>query len=96
VDSPQRLIAAGLRGRVRTPVGIWLPFQIVTFEPECYWDWRVGGVTATGHRVAPLGPHRCRLTFTVPMWAAPYGGVCRAALKRIERLVAETATDDRG
>lgn len=94
VDSPQRCIAAGLRGRVRTAVGLWLPFQIVTFEPERYWDWRVGGVKATGHRVEPAGPAQCRLTFTVPVWAAPYRRVCRAALGRIEHLLAETAAEE--
>ena len=96
VDSPERFIEAGLRGRVRTTVGIWLPFEILTFAPQRYWDWRVGGVNATGHQVEPAGPDRCRLTFTVPVWAAPYRIVCRAALKRIERLLAETAGGDWG
>ena len=88
VDCPERYIRAGSTGRVRTPFGIWLPFTIEQFEPQRYWDWRVGGVYATGHRVEPRGPDRCELFFTVPIWGAGYGIVCRAALNRIERLLA--------
>lgn len=95
VDSPERFIRAGLTGRIRTPFGIWVPFTIDTFEPEHYWDWRVGGVAATGHRVNPRGPDRCRLTFTVPVWAAGYTIVCRVALNRIKRLLALSLQEDR-
>jgi hypothetical protein len=66
----------------------------MAFEPVRYWDWRVGGITATGHRVDPLGPHHCRLAFTMPRWAAPYRVICRAALKRIERLLAQSPVED--
>jgi hypothetical protein len=68
-------------------MGWWVPFTIRRFEPESYWDWRVGGVAATGHRVEALGPDRCRLYFTVPFWAAAYGLVCRVALARIKQLI---------
>ena len=95
VDSPERFIRAGLTGRIRTPFGIWAPFTIDTFEPEQYWDWRVVGVPATGHRVDPRGPNRCRLTFTVPFWAAGYGVVCRVALNRIKRLLTLSSQDYR-
>ena len=88
VDCAERNIRAGSTGRVQTPFGIWLPFAIERFEPERYWDWRVGGVAATGHWVKPRGPEQCELAFTVPSWGAGYGIVCRAALKRIERLLA--------
>jgi len=88
VDSPERFIRAGLTGRVCTPVGLWMPFTIETFEPNRYWDWRVGGLTATGHRVEAIAENRCRLSFTVPIWAAGYGWVCRLALNRIQRLSA--------
>ncbi len=64
-----------------------MPFVVGIVEPESYWDWRVAGVAATGHRVEPLGPNRCRLTFTVPGWAFGYGLVCRLALMRIDRLL---------
>jgi hypothetical protein len=87
VDSPERYIRAGLAGRIRTPIGLWLPFTIETFEPYRYWDWRVGGLAATGHHVEAIAKDRCRLDFTVPIWAFGYGIVCRLALNRIQRLV---------
>lgn len=85
VDCDDRFIHAGSSGRILTPIGIWVPFTVETFDPWRYWDWRVGGLAATGHRVKPLGPNRCRLTFTVPAWAFGYGLVCRLALLRIDR-----------
>ena len=87
VDCDDRFIRSGSSGRIRTPVGVWVPFVVGTFEPESYWDWRVAGVAATGHRVETVGPNRCRLTFTVPAWAFGYGLVCRLALMRIDRLL---------
>jgi uncharacterized protein YndB with AHSA1/START domain len=90
VECNDRYIRAGSSGRVRTPVGIWMPFVIDSFEPEAYWDWCVAGVPATGHRVEPVGPNRCRLTFTVPTWAFGYGLICRLALMRIDRLLIQT------
>ena len=95
VASTERFIRAGLTGRIRTPFGIWVPFTIDTFEPEHYWDWRVGGVAAPGHRVDPRGPDQCRLTFTVPVWATGYTVVCRVALNRIKRLLALSSQDYR-
>jgi len=93
VDCKDRYIRAGSSGRIRTPVGIWVPFVVGTFEPGSYWDWRVAGVPATGHRVEPLGPHRCQLTFTVPAWAFGYGLVCRLALICIDRLLMQTGKE---
>ena len=87
VDCRERFIQAGFAGRIRTPLGIWLPFAIEAFEPEQYWDWRVAGVVATGHRVTPVDPHHCTLTFSVPIWAIGYGFVCQLALNRIGRLL---------
>lgn len=87
VDCDQQHITAGARGRVRTPLGIWLPFHITTFEDGRYWDWRVAGLAATGHRVDPLGSRRCRLSFTVPVWAFGYGIVCHRALTQIDGLL---------
>lgn len=37
-----------------------------------------------------MSPDRCRLTFGVPVWAAPYGRVCLLALVRLRRLRART------
>ncbi len=79
-------VSPGLRGRVRTVAGFSLPFEITEVEPGRSWRWKVAGVTATGHRVVPLGPGRCRVDFEVPAWAAPYGLVCLVALKRLARM----------
>ena len=86
-----RYISPGTRGRVQTAVGIWLPFVITDFEPGAYWAWQVGGVQATGHRVDPLGPARCQLTFEIPNWALPYWLVCRLALRNIARMASVSA-----
>lgn len=87
VEPASGMVVAGLRGRVRTRLGLFLPFEITAVEPGRVWRWRVAGVTATGHRVEPLGPSRCRVVFEVPRWAAPYALVCRAALRRLSRLL---------
>ena len=91
VDCKDRYVHAGSSGRILTAVGIWVPFVVGAFEPESYWDWRVAGVAATGHRVESIGQNRCRLSFTVPAWAFGYGLVCRLALMRIDRLLMQTA-----
>ncbi|MDJ0723290.1 MAG: SRPBCC family protein [Desulfobacterales bacterium] len=88
VDCAERYIRAGSTGRVLTPIGLWLPFAVERFEPERFWDWRVGGVAATGHWLKSLGRRQCELAFSVPFWAVGYGVVCRAALARIDRLLA--------
>jgi hypothetical protein len=54
VEPGSGLVVAGLRGRVRARIGLWLPFEVTAVEPER--AWRVAGVTATGHRVEPPGP----------------------------------------
>jgi hypothetical protein len=86
VDSPTRFITAGMRGRVQTAVGVWIPFEITDWEEGCYWHWRVAGVPATGHRVTPLTVDTCRVTFTIPAWAPFYLPICRAALSKLNRL----------
>jgi hypothetical protein len=91
VDAPARCIDRGMRGRVQTVAGLWLPFEITQWRDEAHWAWRVGGVTATGHGVEPLGPRRCRVTFTVPPWAPLYLPVCRVALGRLRTLALAAA-----
>jgi hypothetical protein len=86
VDTP--VIDAGSRGRLRTPVGLWLPFEVTELVVEDHWRWRVAGVPATGHRVEAR-PGGCWVGFEVPALAAPYLAVCRLALGRIARLVEE-------
>ncbi len=92
VDCPDRFIRMGSRGRVQTSLGLWAPFAITTFRPGYFWSWKVFGLPATGHRVARLTHGRCRLTFTVPVVAGPYVGVCEVAMRRIERLVLASAS----
>jgi uncharacterized protein YndB with AHSA1/START domain len=86
VETSTRIIGPGVRGRVQTATGLWLPFEITDWEPDRYWAWRVAGVPATGHRVEPLGPKRCRVSFLIPHWAPFYRPVCRRALRRIAAL----------
>lgn len=94
VDCRQRFIGAGCTGRILTPLGVWLPFTVTTFQPGLYWDWQVAGLAATGHCVEALGPERCRLSFTVPVWAWVYGPVCHWALMRIDRLLGRQAREN--
>ncbi|MDJ0783446.1 MAG: hypothetical protein QNJ22_15830 [Desulfosarcinaceae bacterium] len=88
VRCQRRVIHAGVRGRVQTVVGIWLPFTVTAYCHLCSWDWRVGGITATGHEVATTPDGRRRLIFWVPLWAWPYAVVCWWALRRIQRVLA--------
>jgi len=94
VDFPDRYIGMGSRGKILTPVGIWLPFEVNRFEERNYWDWRVNGFEATGHRVMKTGPDRCRLIFTVPFWALAYSLICKLALLRVKRLILSGACSE--
>lgn len=86
VECRERFIGPDSSGRVRTAVGLWLPFQITDFEKDVAWSWVVAGIPATGHRVQAISPDSCRLTFTVPAWAPFYLPVCAAAIRRIGKL----------
>lgn len=88
VDCRERFIRAGTVGRLRTPLGIWIPFVITDFDPPRQWRWRVAGVPATGHRIESLDAERTRLVFELPAIAFPYAGVCLLAGRRIARLIA--------
>jgi len=89
VNAPARFIGPGLRGRVQTSLGFWLPFEITDWEEGRAWAWRVGGIAATGHTVTPAGPDACRVTFTIPAWAPFYVPVCRAALRKLNDLAGD-------
>jgi hypothetical protein len=85
VDFRDRFIRSGTVGRVRIPLGIWVPFFITDFKPQHYWCWRISEVSATGHIVLPLDADRTRLIFKLPCIAFAYAVVCRRAGQRIAR-----------
>lgn len=86
VTCDTRRIQAGSEGEVKTIFGLTLPFQVTVFEPLHQWDWRVGGVRATGHRLVHLSPTQTRVIIDIPSIAAPYAVICHMALKRLERM----------
>ncbi|MEM1348369.1 MAG: SRPBCC family protein [Myxococcota bacterium] len=81
-----RFIGPGSRGSVKTPLGVWVSFQVLEFEPGRSWSWRVLGVPITGHVVEPLSASTSRATITLPYWAAPYAVVCQRALTKLARM----------
>jgi uncharacterized protein YndB with AHSA1/START domain len=82
VDPADATVRPGLRGTVRTPVGVELPFEVTAVEPGRRWAWEVAGVTATDHLVEPDGDG-CTATIRIPSWAPFYAPVCALALRRI-------------
>lgn len=76
----------GATGTVTTAVGVRLRFRITEVDPGRAWSWEVMGVPATGHRVEPLGPQRCRVGFSVPWPAVGYLPVCGVALRKLGRM----------
>ena len=87
VEPADGSIHEGMRGRVRTPVGVWLPFHITSCDPPRAWAWSVGPIPATSHTVEEV-PGGSRIGFAVPLPALPYLAVCRVALGRIDALLA--------
>ncbi|MBJ7339595.1 SRPBCC family protein [Mycolicibacterium sp.] len=75
----------GSTGKIFTPFGVPVPFEITEFDDGRSWAWKVLGVPATRHTVATV-PDGCRVSFGVPTWATLYLAVCAIALKRIEDL----------
>jgi uncharacterized protein YndB with AHSA1/START domain len=90
VELSTPLLELGSRGRVRTAVGVWLPFEVTGLESGRSWAWSVLGVPATGHEVRPVDGG-CVATFTVPWWAPGYLPVCAVALRRLEGLAVASA-----
>ena len=84
LDSPGPF-ALGSRGKVLTPVGVPLPFEITEFVDGTLWGWKVAGIPATRHEVVPDG-HGCVVSFAVPIWAPAYLSIMAIALPRIEKL----------
>lgn len=90
-----RSLSAGTTGRVQVLGLLWLPFAIEGVE-SWRWTWTVAGRTppADGHRVDGIADDRCRASFELPLWAAPYLLVCWVALWSLARLaVAEPSAD---
>ena len=80
------VLTLGATGRVRTPVGVELPFTITEFEDGRRWAWSVAGVPATAHAVQPDG-NGCRASMSAPWWAPAYLPVLAIALARIDEMV---------
>jgi hypothetical protein len=90
LDGPGPL-RLGSRGRVWTPVGVPLPFEVIEFDDGHAWAWKVAGVSATRHTVDAFNGG-CRVSFGVPLWAPIYLTVCALGLKRIDELAASRAS----
>jgi hypothetical protein len=88
VQLPERFIRNGPKGRVLTVLSIWVPFEIVKFEDDCFWSWKVASINATGHRIMPTNAG-CILWFELPIIAAPYFIVCQVALIRIQNMLSK-------
>jgi uncharacterized protein YndB with AHSA1/START domain len=86
LDQPFEELTLHATGRVQTPVGVTVPFEVTEFDPGRHWAWKVAGVPATGHRVDPADGG-ARVAMDVPLWAAAYLTVCALALRRIEKLL---------
>ena len=78
-------IATGVTGVLETTFGLSLPFRITSCLDH-RWTWDLYGVTATGHRVEPLGDGGCRVVFEVPLVAMGYSPICAVALQELENL----------
>ncbi len=83
-------LGPGARGRIITPLGVPLPFEITEFVDGRVWAWKVLGVQATRHEViAARGG--CVVSFGAPVWAPAYLSVMAIALPRIARLAVESS-----
>jgi hypothetical protein len=86
VACPDRWISLAMKGRVRTALGIWLPFEITEFNAPNYWGWTVAGIQATGHGLEVIDDNACLLRFEIPYGLFPYKLVCQLAIKKISLL----------
>lgn len=86
VEPAEAVLTDGMEGRVRTPIGLWLPFRITQLDRYHSWTWSVCGIPGTSHRVDAV-PGGCRVTFAVPGLAIPYLLICRLALQRIAAIL---------
>ncbi len=87
IDRGGHKIKAGTTGRVRTPLGVWLPFRVTQFEDGHRWAWSVASVPATAHRVEARPGGGASVTIEVPLWVAgAYAPVCWLAIGRLGRV----------
>lgn len=86
VDSDAGQVAPGVTGRVRTPLGFWVPFTIDEVVAESFWDWSIAGVPATKHHLGAQAGHT-RVRFTAPWLVAPYKAAMAMSLKKLKLLV---------
>ena len=90
VEVENEAVTPGGRGRVLTPLGLALPFEIQGVEPGRFWDWNVGGIPATGHRLTRKGSGS-EVTFTVSGYAYPYVFVLARGLTNLKRIAESSA-----
>ncbi len=90
VECADAVIGLGSTGRVRTPWGVWLPFEVTEHvsPPVARWAWRIGPLPATAHQVMadPARPGGSIVTVEVPAWAVACAPMCLAALAGIDAL----------
>ena len=87
VECAERYIKKDVTGHVQILSRQWLRFIITEYEQYHHWNWRVASINATAHRVDKVDADRCRITFELPIWWAPYVFICLLALKRIKRMI---------
>ena len=96
VSCTQRYISAGLKGKIQTIFGIWINFEITRFEPLSYWEWKVAGIPATGHKLREINSNNCELIFELPLITFPYALICLRAINRIAYLAKDVDTTSYG
>lgn len=92
VSCPQQYISAGLKGKIQTIFGIWINFEITRFEPLKYWEWKVAGIPATGHKLKEIDNNNCEIIFELPFITFPYALICLRAIDRIAHLAKDVDT----
>jgi len=85
VDCPRRRINEGTTGRVKTPIGVPVPFEVTEYESEEYWEWNIARIPATGHRVGRASG-KTVVVIEVPIHAAGSAPLCRRALDSLREV----------
>lgn len=86
VRSEWERVGPGVSGKVDTPLGVSVPFEITSVDEGVSWDWRVGGFAATGHRLRGTTGGKTFVEFSVPGRFAPYAVVLKLGLRRLAEL----------